>query len=101
MTLPAATVLLDSVISESPTGGTDRKSTRLNSSHSQISYAVFCLKKKNNNLSEHSQVYELMGKIIPQVLTAGRYFHIDHINPMTRQSSDDVDLTLPATQHLT
>src|SRR2546430_16440935 len=28
-------------------GFTDRKSTRLNSSHSQISYAVFCLKKKN------------------------------------------------------
>src|SRR2546430_5166687 len=28
---------------------TDRKSTRLNSSHSQISYAVFCLKKKKNN----------------------------------------------------
>src|SRR5256886_12782381 len=28
--------------------GGDRKSTRLNSSHSQISYAVFCLKKKNN-----------------------------------------------------
>src|SRR5205085_12382075 len=27
----------------------DRKSTRLNSSHSQISYAVFCLKKKNQN----------------------------------------------------
>src|SRR2546430_3532920 len=26
----------------------DRKSTRLNSSHSQISYAVFCLKKKND-----------------------------------------------------
>src|SRR2546427_5775959 len=28
-------------------GGVDRKSTRLNSSHSQISYAVFCLKKKD------------------------------------------------------
>src|SRR2546430_10467636 len=28
----------------------DRKSTRLNSSHSQISYAVFCLKKKTNQL---------------------------------------------------
>src|SRR5437588_9808086 len=27
----------------------DRKSTRLNSSHTVISYAVFCLKKKNNN----------------------------------------------------
>src|SRR5688572_31919903 len=29
-------------------GGRDRKSTRLNSSHSQISYAVFCLKKKKD-----------------------------------------------------
>src|SRR2546422_5304710 len=28
----------------------DRKSTRLNSSHGYISYAVFCLKKKKNNL---------------------------------------------------
>src|SRR2546430_6055423 len=28
----------------------DRKSTRLNSSHSQISYAVFCLKKKTHNV---------------------------------------------------
>src|SRR5256886_10228155 len=31
----------------------DRKSTRLNSSHSQISYAVFCLKKKNERLHAH------------------------------------------------
>src|SRR5712664_4269777 len=29
--------------------GRDRKSTRLNSSHDQISYAVFCLKKKKKN----------------------------------------------------
>src|SRR2546430_13147996 len=29
--------------------GADRKSTRLNSSHSQISYAVFCLKKKHTH----------------------------------------------------
>src|SRR2546428_9609040 len=33
--------------------GRDRKSTRLNSSHDQISYAVFCLKKKKNEKSEH------------------------------------------------
>src|SRR2546430_13649308 len=33
-----------------PDGGAgDRKSTRLNSSHSQISYAVFCLKKKKHS----------------------------------------------------
>src|SRR2546422_2439808 len=30
----------------------DRKSTRLNSSHGYISYAVFCLKKKNNQASD-------------------------------------------------
>src|SRR5688572_32716576 len=32
----------------------DRKSTRLNSSHSQISYAVFCLKKKKK---KHKQIH--------------------------------------------
>src|SRR5438309_4374010 len=31
----------------------DRKSTRLNSSHSSISYAVFCLKKKNSVVAQH------------------------------------------------
>src|SRR2546430_10563689 len=35
-----------------PPGRGDRKSTRLNSSHSQISYAVFCLKKKKNILEK-------------------------------------------------
>src|SRR2546427_9467202 len=33
---------------------TDRKSTRLNSSHSQISYAVFCLKKKKKQKQQQS-----------------------------------------------
>src|SRR5206468_11235386 len=33
----------------------DRKSTRLNSSHDQISYAVFCLKKKKTNNSKKTQ----------------------------------------------
>src|SRR3712207_8274153 len=33
------------------TDGKDRKSTRLNSSHANISYAVFCLKKKNKQTS--------------------------------------------------
>src|SRR2546430_7611172 len=36
--------------------GRDRKSTRLNSSHSQISYAVFCLKKKKTNSSSPSSL---------------------------------------------
>src|SRR5437588_2248409 len=33
--------------------GSDRKSTRLNSGHTVISYAVFCLKKKKNKQYEH------------------------------------------------
>src|SRR2546427_3853998 len=37
-----------------PHGAPDRKSTRLNSSHSQISYAVFCLKKKKKEYSNKS-----------------------------------------------
>src|SRR2546426_3512525 len=36
-----------------PTNAGDRKSTRLNSSHLVISYAVFCLKKKKNNNEIH------------------------------------------------
>src|SRR5438067_5150935 len=41
--------------------GADRKSTRLNSSHVSISYAVFCLKKKTNN----SKQYTISLLIIP------------------------------------
>src|SRR5256886_10527546 len=38
----------------------DRKSTRLNSSHSQISYAVFCLKKKRNVLDHDGPVADIL-----------------------------------------
>src|SRR2546428_7293609 len=37
----------------------DRKSTRLNSSHDQISYAVFCLKKKNKSLDNERAMTSL------------------------------------------
>src|SRR5438309_4715645 len=37
----------------------DRKSTRLNSSHSSISYAVFCLKKKKNKKIPHQPTADL------------------------------------------
>src|SRR5438128_5055883 len=40
--------------------GKDRKSTRLNSSHGSISYAVFCLKKKIKRLSVSSNIREKM-----------------------------------------
>src|SRR2546430_8442265 len=46
------------VVAPTPPPGTivgDRKSTRLNSSHSQISYAVFCLKKKRKDAAYDGQ----------------------------------------------
>src|SRR2546430_12559023 len=46
--------------SESATMPADRKSTRLNSSHSQISYAVFCLKKKRNRSSPYDCYIEVL-----------------------------------------
>src|SRR5438876_2459539 len=39
----------------SPTSPRDRKSTRLNSSHPSISYAVLCLKKKQRSSAEHAE----------------------------------------------
>src|SRR5207249_9094982 len=43
--------------------GIDRKSTRLNSSHVSISYAVFCLKKKNSNNSATPSPFQLFRKL--------------------------------------
>src|SRR2546427_8592415 len=48
----------------------DRKSTRLNSSHSQISYAVFCLKKKKKEKSQTQS--EASTKIIEDGQTTSR-----------------------------
>src|SRR5690554_2560246 len=51
--------------------GTDRKSTRLNSSHVRISYAVFCLKKKTT-VGERAAVHSRAGthKTLPAICTA-------------------------------
>src|SRR2546430_437449 len=48
----------------------DRKSTRLNSSHSQISYAVFCLKKKTTKPrnSQFDQKFSASSPVIPEML---------------------------------
>src|SRR2546428_8471032 len=42
----------------------DRKSTRLNSSHDQISYAVFCLKKKKNPNHHHLPTHHINTNLI-------------------------------------
>src|SRR5689334_24116833 len=54
---------------EGPEERPDRKSTRLNSSHSSISYAVFCLKKKNLVSSLASYPYSTMDQIVAHAQT--------------------------------
>src|SRR5690606_24393524 len=49
----AANISVDEAARTTKTERLDRKSTRLNSSHVKISYAVFCLKKKNDNIYYH------------------------------------------------
>src|SRR5690606_11241059 len=53
--LPRVVLGVEDVVRDTPaleqSGQQDRKSTRLNSSHVKISYAVFCLKKKKKNKS--------------------------------------------------
>src|SRR6266705_5449685 len=53
----------DVVRTASNEGTGDRKSTRLNSSHRTRSYAVFCLKKKNNNKQVARIVEEVVGEL--------------------------------------
>src|SRR6185503_21316442 len=49
----------------------DRKSTRLNSSHGYISYAVFCLKKKINHIeTEIDRLYEIVLNILLNLIEA-------------------------------
>src|SRR2546430_11034963 len=64
----------------------DRKSTRLNSSHSQISYAVFCLKKKNN-----THIGEALTIVVFDILR--RYLlstnhHVEFIHKFTDYDDD-------------
>src|SRR2546430_7209045 len=48
-------------------GGGDRKSTRLNSSHSQISYAVFCLKKKKIKIGHEGEANIVHKRVFDRV----------------------------------
>src|SRR5256886_9500661 len=56
MTLDNRSQCVDNISHMNKVPSLDRKSTRLNSSHSQISYAVFCLKKKKHNYAKKRPV---------------------------------------------
>src|SRR2546430_5168281 len=67
----------------------DRKSTRLNSSHSQISYAVFCLKKKS-----HHHRYRIKQGLLPAIAGCGCVVlhveqHDDHLVDTAHEADSD------------
>src|SRR2546428_6343542 len=64
------TFAYDAGKSDAHSGERDRKSTRLNSSHDQISYAVFCLKKKKN----HVEVDYVISEIEYTTTDAANYY---------------------------
>src|SRR2546430_7019043 len=71
------------VIGGCPGSPADRKSTRLNSSHSQISYAVFCLKKKKKddlNIRDHTNIQQRHAQQqLIQHITTTRQHPITHL----------------------
>src|SRR2546427_2593174 len=60
--------------SRAPPHPRDRKSTRLNSSHSQISYAVFCLKKKKKKDTKNTSSYYLTQQANTHAAASQRVF---------------------------
>src|SRR3989475_7054859 len=81
----------------------DRKSTRLNSSHSQISYAVFCLKKKK---TEHLLARAAHARTRPPAAgaataTAGRHTTQTRVtHRIQTRLADEARATLRAPSHL-
>src|SRR5256885_6836032 len=67
-----------------PTARRDRKSTRLNSSHLVISYAVFCLKKKNNHVRRNLPFY-LRNCQYPDFIAYIHIYHTLYTNPSRYQ----------------
>src|SRR3989449_2372648 len=72
-------VVLAAGHSSAPGATEDRKSTRLNSSHGYISYAVFCLKRKNRQQKQphgHVEADDLVGVLCLEVLPGFKPVHL-------------------------
>src|SRR3989449_7222547 len=76
--------ILSTICAHARRSGSDRKSTRLNSSHGYISYAVFCLKKKKNtHVLRRRLAHELTSEARPIVEVSGN--NIDWLKQLTAQ----------------
>src|SRR2546427_1030260 len=81
----------------------DRKSTRLNSSHSQISYAVFCLKKKKKPFRHDREKIRMIthnnyNQGIPSLVVNSQLLKLMHLPPDTR--SYIIDAITVASRHV-
>src|SRR5689334_23583405 len=65
-----------------PTCRGDRKSTRLNSSHSSISYAVFCLKKKRNKVLDYEDRLPVPDDVNRRPCLGGARAEVSHALPI-------------------
>src|SRR2546430_2998703 len=72
----------------------DRKSTRLNSSHSQISYAVFCLKKKK------SKIHLAKLNITVTCVNSDQTDHLGHVDIGTDSRTSQVAIALAVVYRL-
>src|SRR5258708_16371321 len=76
--------------------GIDRKSTRLNSSHQIISYAVFCLKKKKHSFLEAVDFLTFAEFYIQTLSEEFRRQHVADIRPTSAPPRAEVQLRNPA-----
>src|SRR2546430_3837934 len=77
--------------------GQDRKSTRLNSSHSQISYAVFCLKKKKNSFASLNR--RLLVDVAESPSLRYRLLLMHYILPDTKGTAKLISYLIAAMRH--
>src|SRR2546430_3231560 len=80
----------------------DRKSTRLNSSHSQISYAVFCLKKKKqkNHIRTSQYLDDRMGQREGATMTLLTPVRLGHAGLLARVLNDKDILDMISGHHI-
>src|SRR5258708_24460100 len=77
-------------VEQGPKGAGDRKSTRLNSSHQIISYAVFCLKKKKRNTIDNIKSAGTNTRLTKSTMLLARACTHYAIYTMSNDTCDDV-----------
>src|SRR5205809_1524046 len=80
--------LIKGILISNPMESSDRKSTRLNSSHGYISYAVFCLKKKKTTDNLDSRSGEAVMDLLRELHLAGATICMVSLDPRYARHAD-------------